>query len=158
MKTMLTKAAEVIALAFAESEYMPDAAVSPAEIAVAEERYIIPVTGRKLYEKMLEGKYESLRDEYVVPTVAFFTRLGMQPLTDLRSGRFGTVAPRSDYYQPAERQQLLDLRQSLLHKGRTMQRRLSEHLELHADDYPEYLSEENILNRCSTDGGIVQIF
>lgn len=158
MNKTLTTQNQVIELAFAEAEYMPASAVSPAEIAVAEERYIVPVTGRALYEKMLEGCYDQLRNEYVAPATALFTRLGMQPLTDIRTGRFGTAAPRSDYYQPAERAQLLDLRQSLLHKGRTMQRRLSDHLERHADSYPEYRPEENILNRCSTDGGIVQIF
>lgn len=158
MKKTLTDASEVIELAFAEAEYMPASAVSPAEIAVAEERYIVPVTGRALYEKMLEGEYADLRNEYVAPAVAFFARLGMQPATDIRTGRFGTVVPRSDYSQPADRQLLVDLRRSLLGKGRTLQRRLSDHLERHADDYPEYSSEDNILNRCSTDGGLVQIF
>lgn len=158
MNKTLTTQTQVIELAFAEAEYMPATAVSPAEIAVAEERYIIPVTGRALYEKMLEGDYPELRDEYVAPAAALFTRLGMQPMTDLRSGRFGTVAPTSDYYRPADRAQLLDLRQSLLHKGRTLQRRLSDHLQHNGGLYPEYSPEENILNRCSTDGGIVQIF
>lgn len=158
MKQTLTDASAVIELAFAEAEYMPASAVSPAEIAVAEERYIVPVLGRALYEKMLAGDYASLRDEYVAPAAAFFTRLGMQPATDIRSGRFGTVVPRSDYNQPAERELLMDLRRSLLGKGRTLQRRLSDHLDRHAADYPEYSPEENILNRCSTDGGIVQIF
>lgn len=158
MKKTITTQSQVIELAFAEAEYMPASAVSPAEIAVAEEHCIVPVIGRALYEKLLEGSYPELCSEYVVPTVAFFTRLGMQPLTDIRSGRFGTVAPRSDNYQPADRTQLLDLRHSLLRKGRTMQRRLSEHLDRHAAEYPEYDPKHNILKRCSTDGGIVQIF
>ena len=158
MKKTLTEASAVIELAFAEAEYMPASAVSPAEIAVAEERYIVPVTGRPLYEKMLEGAYTELRDEYVAPAAAYFTRLGMQPSTDVRTGRFGSAVPRSAYSQPADRLLLLDLRRSLLGKARTLQRRLSDHLEQYAVDYPEYSSENNILNRCSTDGGIVQIF
>lgn len=158
MKKTLTDASAVIGLAFAEAEYMPAAAVSPADIAVAEERYIVPVTGRALYEKMLEGEYADLRNEYAVPAAAAFVRLGMQPLTDLRSGRFGTVAPRSDNCQPADRASLLDLRRALLERGRALRRRLSDYLERHAADYPEYDPELNILNRCSTDGGLVQIF
>lgn len=157
MEKTLTEASEVIELAFAEAEYMPATAIPPIEIAVAEERSIIPVTGRALYEKMLQGDYAELRNDYVVPAAALFTRLGMQPSTDIRSGRFGTVAPRSEYCEPAGREQLLDLRRSLLRKGRILQRRLSDHLELHAGEYPEYSSGENILNRCSIDGGIVQI-
>ena len=157
MKKTLTDAAEVTAVAFAETEYMPETAVSTAVIAVAEERYIVPVVGRALYEKMLEGQYGTLREEYVVPAAAFFTRLEMQPLTNVRSGRFGTAVPYSENCRPADRRQILDLRHTLREKGRTLLRRLSDHLERHADDYPEYSSQHNILNRCSTDGGIVQI-
>ena len=157
MNKTVTRSAEVVDLAFAESEYMPDSTISPIDIAVAEERYVVPVAGRPLYERLLAGGYTELRNEYVAPVVAIFTRLGMQPMTDIRSGRFGTVAPRSEYYQPADRQQILDMRRSLREKGRMLQRRLSEYLELHAADFPEYVSEENIFNRCSTDGGIVQI-
>ena len=158
MKKTLTTQSQVIGLAFAECEYMPATAVSEAEIAVAEERCIVPVTGRALYEKMLAGSYAELRDEYAVPTAAIFTRVGMQPLTDVRSGRFGTVAPRPEYGEPADRERILDLRRSLLRKGRTLQRRMSDFLERNAADYPEYDPRENILNRCSTDGGYIQIF
>lgn len=157
MKQRLATAAEVIALAFADAEYMPEKAISDAEIAVAEERSVIPVTGLALYEKMRDGGYGDFRREYVVPVVAYFTRLGMQPMTDVRSGRFGTAAPRSEFCQPAERQQILDLRRTLLRKGRTMQRRMSDFLERNAADFPEYRSDDNFLNRCSTDGGILQI-
>ncbi|MCH5330118.1 MAG: hypothetical protein J1E04_04060 [Alistipes sp.] len=157
MEQILTTAQQVIELAFAETEYMPASAVSPADIAVAEERYVVPVTGRQLYRKMLEGEYPLLRDEYAAPVAALFTRLGMQAVTDVRSGRFGTVVPRSEFCQPAERQQLLDLRKSILRKARALQRRLSDHLELNRSDYPEYRPEDNILNRCSTDGGFLQM-
>lgn len=158
MEKTMTTAAEVTALAFAETEYMPETAVSAAEIAVAEERSIVPVTGRELYEKLVAGKYPLLRNEYAVPVAALFTRLGMQPMTDIRSGRFGTVVPRSDYYQPADSEQLAVLRRTLLRKGRTLQRRMHDHLTANAELYPEYLPENDILNRCSTDGGFIQIF
>lgn len=158
MNKTLTTQTQVIELAFAEAEYMPATAVSPAEIAMAEERCVVPVTGRALYEKMLAGEYPQLRDQYVIPAVAYYTRLGMQPLTDIRSGRFGTVAPRSANCQPADRRQILDLRRSLLNKARALQRRMSQYLERNADQFPEYVSDDNILNRCSTDGGFVQIF
>lgn len=158
MEKTLTTAAEVVELAFAEGEYMPESAVSAADIAVAECRYILPVVGRALYDKMLDGHYEELRGEYVAPAAALFTRLEMQPLLDIRTGRFGAVAPKSDCTEAAAREQILDVRRALRRKARTLLHRLSDYLGSHADAFPEYDPDDDILNRCTTDGGLVQTF
>ena len=157
MEKTLTDSAAVIAIAFAEGEYMPETTVSTADIAVAETRHIVPVTGQALYDKMLEGKYPALRNDYAVPAAAYFTRLEMQPLLDIRTGRFGATAPKSPYSQPAAREQIMDARRAVRRKARAMLRRLSDYLETHSAEFPEYDSSANILNRCTTDGGIVQI-
>ena len=36
-------------------------------------------------------------------------------------------------------------------------RRAAEHLDAHRTEFPEYDPTENILKRCSTDGGFVQM-
>ena len=41
--------------------------------------------------------------------------------------------------------------------ARTLLRRASDYLENHRDEFPEYRPEKNILNRCTTDGGFVQV-
>lgn len=148
---------EVVATAFAQNELTEPSAVSPADILLTEERYIVPVTGRQLYEKMLDGGYRTLRDDYVVPAVAYFTRLKMQPLFDINTGRFGSTVPHSDTYAAASREMVLDARRALRDKARSLLRALSDHLNAHAADYPQYRPEKNVLNRCTTDGGIVQV-
>ena len=156
LKTLLTPR-RVVELAFAECEYMDSSAISAADIAAAEERYIVPVTGRALYEAMLGGDYGEVRDEFAAPAAAAYVRLAMQPLFDIRTGRFGAVAPRTSYSEPAERAQILDMRRALRERARTLLQRLSSRLMASADDIPEYRPENDILNRCTTYGGLVQI-
>ncbi len=157
MKPRLVTNEEVVALAFADGEYIPPTAVADADIAAAEERYLIPVIGRTLYEAVAGGAYAELREEYAAPTVALFTRCMMQPALDVRTCSFGTTVPKSSSFGAAAGEQLHTLRRTIRAKARTLLRRMSDHLEAHADDYPEYRSEDNILNRCMTDGNIIQI-
>lgn len=42
-------------------------------------------------------------------------------------------------------------------EARTLLRRAAEHLDAHRTEFPEYDPTENILKRCSTDGGFVQM-
>lgn len=148
---------EVVALAYAADEHMPASAVAEADIAAAEMRSIMPVMGRALYEAVAAGAYPELREGYAAPAAAMYVRLAMQPLSDVRTGRFGAMAPRSSGYEPAERAKLLDLRRALRAKARTLLHRLHLHLEECASQYPEYDPASDILNRCTTDGGFVQI-
>ena len=46
---------------------------------------------------------------------------------------------------------------SLRSEARTLLRRAVAYLDSHRREFPEYLPEKNILNRCTTDGGFVQI-
>lgn len=158
METRIATGGEIISAAFSDGEYMPPSAISEADIAAAEERYLIPVTGRGLYEQMLSGKYSALRGEYVVPAVAFAVRVMLQPALDVRTGVFGTTVPKSSAFGGATAEQARELRKSIRVMARTMLRRLSDYLDAHAAEYPEYCPENNVLKRCSTDGGIVQIY
>ena len=46
---------------------------------------------------------------------------------------------------------------ALLAQARTLLHRAAEHLRAHRDEFPEYDPENDIFNRCTTDGGFVQI-
>ena len=157
MEPRIATGGEVVSAAFADGEYMPPSAISDADIAAAEERYLIPVTGRALYERMLDGEYAALRDEYVVPAVAFAVRAMQQPALDVRTSVFGTTVPKSSAFGGATAEQARELRKAVRTKAHTLLRRLSDHLDAHATEYPEYRRERDVLKRCSTDGGIVQI-
>ena len=142
MNTLITPA-QAVALAFADGEYLAPESVTQSDIAAAEQRYLVPVIGRLLYEKLLSGSH------------AGFTT-ALQPRLDVRTGQCGTVAPKSAAYQPAGTQALRELQRSLRRQARTLLRRAAEHLETHAAEFPEYDPHKNILNRCTTDGNFVQ--
>ena len=150
MNTLITPA-QAVALAFADGEYLAPESVTQSDIAAAEQRYIVPVIGRRLYEKLLAGSHAGFTTDYLAAPAAFFTRIALQ-----RTGQCGTVAPKSAAYQPAGTQALRELQRSLRRQARTLLRRAAEHLETHAAEFPEYDPHENILNRCTTDGNFVQ--
>ena len=155
MNTLVTPL-QVLKLAFGEGEYLPPEIIAEADIAGAEQRYIVPVVGRALYEKLLAGSYPDFRTEYLASPAALFTRAVLQPRLDVRTGQCGTVAPKSAAYQPAGTQALRELQRSLRRQARTLLRRAAEHLETHSAEFPEYDPHKNILNRCTTDGNFVQ--
>ena len=155
MNTLVTPL-QVLKLAFGEGEYLPPEIIAEADIAGAEQRHIVPVVGRALYEKLLAGSYPDFRTEYLASPAALFTRAVLQPRLDVRAGQCGPVAFKSAAYQPAGTQALRELQRSLRRQARTLLRRAAEHLETHAAEFPEYDPHKNILNRCTTDGNFVQ--
>ena len=95
MKTLVTPL-QALRLAFPEGEALPPGTVAEADIAAAERRYIVPVIGRALHARLLEGAYETFRTDYLAAPTALFTRLQLQPRLDIRTGQCGTTAPKSN--------------------------------------------------------------
>ena len=148
---------QVLKLAFGEGEYLPPDTFGEADIAAAEQRYIVPVIGPELHEKLLAGDHADFRDAYLAAPTALFTRLALQPRLDIRTGQCGTTSPKSSWSQPADEQARRRLCHALRCEARTLLRRAAAYLENNRDEFPEYRPEKNILNRCTTDGGFVQI-
>ena len=138
----------------ARDTYLPPEIIAKPTLR-AEQRHIVPVVGRALYEKLLAGSYPDFRTEYLASPAALFTRAVLQPRLDVRTGQCGTTAPKSAYAQPAGARR--HLRRALLAQARTLLHRAAEHLRAHRDEFPEYDPENDIFNRCTTDGGFVQI-
>ena len=155
MKTLIPPA-QVVALAFTDGEYLAPEAVGEGDIAAAEQRYIVPVIGQALYEKLLSGSYADFTAEYLAAPTALFTRIAVQPRLDIRTGQCGTIAPKSGCYQPADAESRRELHRSLRRQARMLLRRAAGRLEAHPGEFPEYDPEKNILKRCSTDGNLVQ--
>ena len=82
MNTLVTPL-QVLKLAFGEGEYLPPEIIAEADIAGAEQRHIVPVVGRALYEKLLAGSYPDFRTEYLASPAALFTRAVLQPRLDV---------------------------------------------------------------------------
>ena len=100
MNTLITPA-QAVALAFADGEYLAPESVTQSDIAAAEQRYLVPVIGRLLYEKLLSGSHAGFTTEYLAAPAALFTRIALQPRLAVRPGPCGTVAPTSAADQPA---------------------------------------------------------
>ena len=64
MNTLITPA-QAVALAFADGEYLAPESVTQSDIAAAEQRYLVPVIGRLLYEKLLSGSHAGFTTEYL---------------------------------------------------------------------------------------------
>lgn len=156
MKTLISPL-QVLKIAFGEGDYLPPESIPEADIAAAEQRYIVPVIGRALYEKLLDGSYADLRTAYLAAPAALFTRAAIQPRLDIRTGQCGTTAPKTVTGQPAGEAALRRQQRALRAQARTLLRRAAEHLRAHRDEFPEYDPRNDVLNRCTTDGGFVQI-
>ena len=156
MNTLVTPL-QVLKLAFGEGEYLPPEIIAEADIAGAEQRHIVPVVGRALYEKLLAGSYPDFVFDYIASASAVLTRVGLQLWLDDGIGKCGTTAPKSAYAQPAGDTARRHLRRALLAQARMLLHRAAEHLRAHRDEFPEYDPENDIFNRCTTDGGFVQI-
>ena len=143
MNTLISPA-QAVRLAFGDGEWLPPEALTEADIAAAEERHIVPVIGRALHERLLEGQYPDFVTSHLAACTALFTRALVQPRLDIRTGQSGTTARRA-------------LRRSLLAQARTLLRRAAGYLADHRDTIPEYDPDSDILNHCTTDGNLVQI-
>ena len=155
MKTLISPT-RVLTLAFGDGEQLPAGSVTAADIAAAEERYLVPVVGRALHERLLAGLYPELTADYLAAPLALFTRAAIQPRLDLRTGRCGPTVAAPDGSEPADTPTRRRLVQSLRSEARTLLRRASRHLRTENRRYPEYVATDDIISRCTTDGGLVQ--
>ena len=155
MMNRLITPEKVIQLAFGEAEYLSEQAVSDADIVAATSRYIRPIIGQKLAERLVENSYPELLDEYVAPALAAAVRYMVQPLINLRTGDSGLVAPKGECFGTPSKEATAELQLRLKCRMRELLRRLSDHL--NSNSYAEYNADCNILNRCFIDGGVVQI-
>ena len=150
MKTLITPL-QALKLAFGADEILPPETIAEADIAAAEERWIVPAIGRRLHDKLLADAYPELRTDYLAVPVALYTRALVQPRLNIRTDRSGTVAPKSSYAQPADDEALRRLRRQLLLQARTLLARATEYLDAHTAFFPEYEPAA----RCSIGGGLI---
>lgn len=156
MKTLITNE-QVISLAFGDGEYIAPEAVLDADIAAATFRYIVPIMGTELYEKVLAGSYPSLLDDYVAPALAMSVRTMIQPALNVRTGQTGLYIPTSARSDTSTRTTTQSLQSSLRVRRQTLLKRLSHHLKTHASEFAGYDAGLDIMQHCSTDGGFVQM-
>ena len=146
MNTILTPS-QIYSLIFSAEESYNPSAVRESDIAIAESRYLLPIVGESLYNALLEGEYGELCSDYVAPMLGAWTRYIVEPLLAERCG-FGHGATVAD----------AELLARLKLMAMSHSRRLSDYLNAHVEEFPEYNPIDNPLNHCSIDGNIVQIY
>ena len=158
MANNIISPAEVLALAFSDGGYVAPEAVGEVDIAAAIERWISPVVGEALLEAVQGGEYAELKSEYLQPAVAAYVRLAIQPRLNAATSQLGLYTPNSSIHRAADEATRRELMRSLRTRASTLLRRMSTYLEQNKESIKEYKSGDNILNRCSYDGGFIQIF
>ena len=156
MKNLITNE-QVISLAFGDGEYLSPEVVLPADIASAEARYIIPVVGEKLHQEMLDGAQKTLLEDYVAPALAMAVRTMIQPALNVRTGQGGLYIPTSARSDTSVKSTTHLLQKSLRNRRQALLRRLSNYLKNHASEFPNYDANCDVMQRCSIDGGYVQM-
>lgn len=157
MKALITPL-QVLRHAFGGGEPLAADAVNVADIVAAEARFLRPVLGNKLHDALLNGRHADFTANYLVTCIALLTRFVIQPRLDLRTSRIGTLEPKADNGTAPDPASLRRLRENLRHEAMILLRRAVEEIEANPSTYPEYDPHANIFNRCTTDGGFVQIF
>ncbi len=150
----------VIELSFPRGEWLPSERIPSSLILHAEERYLRPIVGRTLYTALLEGDYSAFTEEYIHPLLACAVRYLLLPELRVSVGAAGVAEPSAEGWESASEEAYTALRRALREQLRTLRYRLSEALEEqhHQGLMPEYLPDENILNRCGIHGGVVQTY
>ena len=141
----------VVELAFGGDERAHSELITECDIAEAEERYVRPVLGDKLYEALRDGEHEELVEEYVAPAISAWCRYVVEPHLAYRCRECGDVSV-------AHNARLESTMHHLARRAQTLTRRLSRHLNTHPSDYEEYTPKLNPLNRCFIYGNIIQVY
>ncbi|MBR4994946.1 MAG: hypothetical protein IKY82_02665 [Alistipes sp.] len=149
--------AEVRAIAFTDGEYVASECIAPCDIAAATERWVVPVVGRVLLEAVAEGRYAELKEEYLKPVIALYTRLLVQPCLNASTSQLGLSVSSTSARRAADSKAREELQRALRQRAHFLKLRLSDYLNDNADAFEEYDARKNILNSCRCDGGFVQI-
>ena len=156
MKNLITNE-QVIKLAFSDGEYVSPEVVLDSDIASATDRYIVPIVGTELYEEMLGGSHTTLLNDYVAPALAMAVRTMIQPSLNVRTGELGLYIPSSARSDTAIKTAVHTLHKSLRLRRQSLLKRLSNYLKRNASEFASYDAGNDIMQRCSIDGGYVQI-
>ena len=157
MKNLITNE-QVISLAFGDGEYVSPEVILDSDISLATDRYILPVVGEELYQEMLNGSQKTLLEEFVAPALAMAVRTIVQPSLNVRTGQAGLHISSSLRADTSTKTAMQTLQKSLFSRRQGLLKRLSNHLKKHASQFYRYDRGKDALQRCSINGGYVQMF
>ena len=143
----------VVSVAFAADYEVTSSNITTLDVLATESRFLLPLLGAVLFDKLLGGGYPELLSDYVVPQVAAWTRYAVEPLLAERFD-FDRSKDYSEADYSMNRQLLMQLRST----AQAMSRRLTDYLNANAESIPEYDADANPLNHCIMYGDVVQVY
>lgn len=146
---------KVAETAFCAPDFIQPEAVSEATILAAQQKFVRPVLGDALYEAVCGGAYPAMTEAFLRPPLALYVKMLMLPSLAVQAGGAGIVEVNSRNLARAGEGKLRSALRRLRCDARALMRRAVRHIESAPADYPEYDPTNNILNRCSTEGGLV---
>ncbi len=154
MKLLITPA-QVAEAAFRAPDFIQPEAVGEATILAAQQKFVRPVLGDALYEAVCRGDYPDLLADMIVPPLALYVKMLMLPSLAVQAGGAGVVEVHSKNLARAGNAKLHSALRRLRGDALALMRRAVRHIEASPAGYPEYDPALNILNRYSTEGGLV---
>ncbi len=152
---LLITPAQVASMAFRAPDFISEEAVPEATILAAQHKFIRPVLGSALYDALCRGAYATLKSDYIALPLALYVKMLMLPSLALQTGAAGVVEANSRNLYRAGDAKLRAARRRLRSDALALMRRAVAHIESQTLTYREYDPRENILNRCSIEGGLV---
>lgn len=152
---MLMTTGEVVKIAFANSPGMEADAISEATVLTAQQKFIKPVVGKNIYKKLEDGKLDDLLEKYVKPALAYCIKILTIPTLTNTPGNMGIIVHKGNNFTLASDKSVTALKKQARSEAGTFLRLLIEHIEDNRDLYPEYVPEENVLNRLSISSGAI---
>ncbi len=152
---LLITPAQVAQMAFRAPDFISPDAVGEATILAAQKKFVQPVLGDALFEALCRGVYPTLLADYIQPPLALYVKMLMLPSLAIQTGMAGVVEVNSKNLARVTDAKLRAVIRRLRGDALALMRRAVEHIHSSIESYPEYAPASNILNRCSTDGGIV---
>jgi hypothetical protein len=152
---LLITPAQVAALAFKAPDFITEESIAEATILAAEQKFIRPVLGDALCDALCRGTYPDLLETMVRPPLALYIKMLMLPSLSLQTGPAGVVEVNSKQLATVGDARLRTAMRGLRGEAGMLVVRLTKHLDSNLSKYPEYNPDNNIVRRCSIDGGIV---
>lgn len=158
MRYNIITPAEVVGLAFSDGGYIAPAAIAEEDITAAIERWVKPIVGEAVLEAVSQGSYAEMCQDVLKPAIAFCVRQEVQPRLNASTSQLGLAAAVGSGVKAADESLRGEYMRAVKVRARTALKSLSDYMEAHATQIKEYDRGHNVLNRCSCDGGFVQIF
>ena len=152
---LLITPAEVVALAFGCGAELLSGQISQATIVAAERKYLVPVWGAKMVERMKAGDFAELVEEWVRPALALYVKRLVLPSLAVKVGVAGVVSYLGEGFEMVGEATLARLLRRTKADADALIDKAVEVVEASPEEYPDYCATNNVRHRVNVASGVV---